>query len=51
MMKLGKFAAVMLGTLLAGSMTIGLAGCNVDAPEGSTEISFCYSASFTNNRI
>ena len=51
MMKLGKFAAVMLGTLLAGSMTIGLAGCNGDAPEGSTEISFWYSASLTNNRI
>lgn len=51
MMKLGKFAAVMLGTLLAGSMTIGLAGCNGGAPEGSTEISFWYSASLTNNRI
>lgn len=51
MRRLGKIAAVMLVALLAGSMTFGLAGCGGSAPKGSTEISFWYSASLTNNKI
>ena len=41
MMRFGKFAAIMLGALLAGSMAFGLTGCGGGAPEGSAEISFC----------
>ena len=51
MMRFGKFAAIMLGALLTGSMAFGLTGCGGGAPEGSTEISFWYSASLSNNAI
>ena len=38
-MKLGKFAAVMLGTLFAGSMAVGLASCGgpADGPSDTAE--------------
>ena len=51
MRRFGKFAAAMLGAILAGSMVFGLTGCGGGAPEGSTEISFWYSASLSNNAI
>mgnify|MGYP001850861522 CR=1 FL=1 len=43
MKRLEKFAAILLGTLLTGSMAFGFAGCNDnDVPEGSTSITFWY---------
>lgn len=43
MRRLSKLTAIMLGTLLTGSMAFGLVGCgDTGAPEGSTEIAFWY---------
>ena len=37
MRRLSKLTAIMLGTLLTGSMAFGLVGCgDTGAPEGST---------------
>ncbi len=51
MRRLGKLTAIMLGTLLAGSMTFGLAGCGGGPQEGQTTIRFWYTASISENRI
>ena len=51
MRRFGKLATVILGAVLAGSMTVGLAGCGDGAPEGAEEITFWYEASLSNNRI
>ena len=51
MRKLGKLTAIVLGTLLAGSMAFGLVGCGGGPQEGQTTIRFWYTASISENRI
>ena len=51
MRKIGKLASVALGTLLAGSMVFGFAGCGGGPQEGQTTIRFWYTASISENRI
>ena len=38
MRRFGKLATVILGAVLAGSMTVGLAGCGDGAPEGGDHV-------------
>lgn len=47
MRKLGKLTAIVLGTLLAGSMAFGLVGCGGGPQEGQTTIRFWYTASIS----
>lgn len=50
MRKFSKLTSIVVGTLLAGSMALGLAGCG-GPQEGQTTIRFWYTASISENKI